>query len=204
MLCSLENLLGYQILATNGPIGTVADFLLLDGPWRVCYLAVTAGGWLDRRKVLLSAGDVRQVNHARKQVHVRLTRELVYGSPSVGDGDHPALHSFREMTTLSTKVEGKHNFVIDVIARTSSWSVESVVVSESRRSGEKSLLIPTRRIRKVEWASRLLWIPRRPDDEPFLPFDGRSPVNARKVVRRIDYLGILYDVTVLPDAEERG
>jgi hypothetical protein len=83
MLRSLENVLGYQIAATDGAMGTVADFLLVDDAWAVRYLVVDTGGWLNQRRVLLSTGVVQDIADSKSEVHVGLTRELVYSSPDV-------------------------------------------------------------------------------------------------------------------------
>jgi hypothetical protein len=83
MLRSLENLLGYQIAATDGTMGTITDFLFLDYAWAVRYLVVDAGGWLNQRHVLLSTGVGNDVVDSKSEVQVGLTRELVSASPDV-------------------------------------------------------------------------------------------------------------------------
>jgi len=44
---------GYAIDASDGEIGTVADFLFDDRTWLVRWLVVDTGTWLTGRKVLL-------------------------------------------------------------------------------------------------------------------------------------------------------
>jgi len=88
MLRSLENLLGYQIAATDGLMGTVADFLFLDDTWKIRYLGVDAGSWLHLRHVLLSTSVVREVVDSSRQVRVNLTKEAVYTSPDI-ESDKP-------------------------------------------------------------------------------------------------------------------
>lgn len=85
---SLENLLGHQISATNGAMGTVADFLFLDDAWKVRYVVVAAGGWMNRREVLISTDAVREIVDAASELRVEMTREVVYASPDI-DTDKP-------------------------------------------------------------------------------------------------------------------
>jgi len=88
MLRSLENMLGYQIAATNGYMGTIDDFFYLDDTWEIRYLVVAAGGWLNRKKVLLSTQVVREICDSAREVLVGITKEQVYTSPDV-DTDKP-------------------------------------------------------------------------------------------------------------------
>ena len=88
MLRSLENLLGYRITGSDGDMGNLEDFLFVDDDWKVRYLAVATGSWLDRRQVLLSPESVWQIVDSKREVFVGLTRELVYSSPRA-DSDKP-------------------------------------------------------------------------------------------------------------------
>lgn len=88
MLRSLDHLLGYRIACSNGDIGTVEDFFLVDDEWTVRYFIVAAGGWLDRKHVLLSPEVVQGVDDTKREIEVSLTREVVYNSPEM-DSDKP-------------------------------------------------------------------------------------------------------------------
>jgi hypothetical protein len=106
----LENLLGYQIVATNGTMGTVADFFFLDDSKTVRYIVVSAGGWLNRRKVLLSTESVDEIDDQKREVRVNLTREQVYISPDI-ETDKPVT---RQMEILLAKHYGwKHYWTVD-------------------------------------------------------------------------------------------
>ena len=45
MLRSLKDIQGYQVNATDGDIGTVANFFFDDKDWTVRYLVVETGGF---------------------------------------------------------------------------------------------------------------------------------------------------------------
>ena len=54
MLRSIKEIIGYDLLATDGSIGHVKDFYFDDEAWGVRYVVVDTGGWLSGRMVLLS------------------------------------------------------------------------------------------------------------------------------------------------------
>ena len=47
-------LLGYHILATDGEIGHVDDFLVDDVSWRIRYLMIDTSNWIGGRTVLVA------------------------------------------------------------------------------------------------------------------------------------------------------
>ena len=53
MLRNTSAIEGYAIVASDGQIGTVSDFLFDDASWLVRWLVVDTGKWLTGRKVLL-------------------------------------------------------------------------------------------------------------------------------------------------------
>ena len=53
MMQVISALKGFAIEASDGKIGTVADFLFDDASWRVRWLVVDCGTWLTGRKVLI-------------------------------------------------------------------------------------------------------------------------------------------------------
>lgn len=88
MIRSLENLIGYRIVAANGEIGTVEDFYFEDDGWLLRYVVVAAGGWLNRRHVLLSTEVVGEISDPKREMNVKLTKESVYASPDT-ESDKP-------------------------------------------------------------------------------------------------------------------
>jgi sporulation protein YlmC with PRC-barrel domain len=73
---------GTEVQGTDGDVGHVRDIYFDDATWRARYFVVETGGWLDRRRVLLSPNAiVPGVWH--ECLPVRLTREQVRSSPDV-------------------------------------------------------------------------------------------------------------------------
>jgi uncharacterized protein YrrD len=54
MLHSLEDVVGVCVIAKDGEIGNVRDFLLDDQTWKLRYFVVDVGTWLTRKAVLIS------------------------------------------------------------------------------------------------------------------------------------------------------
>ena len=53
MLQVISPLKGFAIEATDGRLGTVVDFLFDDASWKLRWLVVDCGTWLEGRKVLI-------------------------------------------------------------------------------------------------------------------------------------------------------
>ena len=83
MLHNLETLTGSSVIAEDGEIGVVRNFLFDGRSWTIRYLVVDVGSWLARRSVLLAVTAVDQPDWEKKTFHVRLTREQVSNSPNV-------------------------------------------------------------------------------------------------------------------------
>lgn len=80
-LQNTHQIFGYSILARDGDVGSVEDFLLEDEDWNILYIVVDTGGWLSGRNVLISPTWVEQVDRADGQFIVDLKRETIENSP---------------------------------------------------------------------------------------------------------------------------
>ena len=80
-------LLGYHILATDGEIGHVDDFLLDERGRMVRYLVVDTSNWVGGKSVLLSASTIEQIDSSNKKIRVNLTRETIKSGPSIETAD---------------------------------------------------------------------------------------------------------------------
>lgn len=80
-LRSARDTINYGIVAIDGAIGHVEDFLIDDVAWRVRYLVIDTRNWLPGRKVIVAPGWIRETSWETKTVHVDLTREEIKVSP---------------------------------------------------------------------------------------------------------------------------
>ena len=89
MLHDLDTLTGSSVIATDGEMGSIRNFLFDDQSWTIRYLVVDVGSWLTRRSVVLAITAVEQPDWVKKTFHVHLTKEQVRHSPDV-DTEKPA------------------------------------------------------------------------------------------------------------------
>ena len=83
MLTNTTNLKNFAIRATDGELGTVAEFYFDDETWGVRYLVVDTGGWLGGRRVLISPVSVLRTDWQARQLDCRLTKKQVENSPDI-------------------------------------------------------------------------------------------------------------------------
>jgi PRC-barrel domain len=87
LLHKTSRMAGYHILALDGEIGHVDDFLVDEGTWTVRYLVIDTSNWIGGRSVLISAGAITAIDSASRKIRVQLTRNQVEHSPSIDVAD---------------------------------------------------------------------------------------------------------------------
>jgi hypothetical protein len=80
---------GYDILATDGSIGEVDDFVFDDESFAIRNVIVDTRKWLPGKHVLLAPEDIDHVSWEEREVYVKLTREAVKDAPEY-DPSNPA------------------------------------------------------------------------------------------------------------------
>src|ERR1700728_813580 len=88
MLWTASGITGYAIIATDGHIGSVSDFLFDDETWLVRWLVVDTGNWLSGRKVLLPPSVLGHIDPKNHEFSVGLTMQQVKDAPDV-DTERP-------------------------------------------------------------------------------------------------------------------
>ena len=88
MMQVISALKGFAIEASDGRIGTVADFLFDDASWRVRWLVVDCGTWLTGRKVLIHPSAISRADLEQQRFLVSLTKAQVEKSPELAE-DQP-------------------------------------------------------------------------------------------------------------------
>ncbi|MDE2514984.1 MAG: hypothetical protein KGL12_03055 [Rhodospirillales bacterium] len=83
MLRDASAITSSTIRASDGDIGTVADFLFDDTGWSIRWLVVETGSWLSGRKVLLPPSVLGHPDLKEKNFPVRLTMQQVKDSPAI-------------------------------------------------------------------------------------------------------------------------
>jgi hypothetical protein len=86
MLHKTSRMAGYHILASDGEIGHVDNFLV-DEHWMVRYIVVDTSNWIGGKSVVISTSELEKIDSPAKEIRVRLTREQIKNSPSVDSAD---------------------------------------------------------------------------------------------------------------------
>ncbi|MEP7187853.1 MAG: PRC-barrel domain-containing protein, partial [Roseiflexaceae bacterium] len=79
----IAELTGLSISAPDGVIGSLDDLLFDDTSWRVRYLVIRSGSWLDERMVLIAPHAFVSADLAARTLHVSLSREQIQQSPGL-------------------------------------------------------------------------------------------------------------------------
>ena len=74
-LRSTKAVTGYQIQATNGPIGSVSSFMVDGRSWAIRELVVETGHWYAGKKILVLPENIDRISYEDSTVFVSLTKE---------------------------------------------------------------------------------------------------------------------------------
>ena len=80
-LRSVEEIVGYHIMALDGEIGHIDDIIVDDDDWLIRYMVVDVRKWLPGKRVLIATSWIREFDWGLSVVHVDLTKESVRNSP---------------------------------------------------------------------------------------------------------------------------
>lgn len=80
-LYSVDRVTGYRIVAADGDIGHVSDFIIEDVSWTIRYLVVDTRNWLPGRHVLIAPSWISRVDWEGAAVAVDMTQRSVKNSP---------------------------------------------------------------------------------------------------------------------------
>jgi uncharacterized protein YrrD len=80
-LRSSREVAGYNISAEDGEIGHVADFIIDENNFKLCYLEIDTRNWWPGKHVLLNPAWIAQIDWPRKSVFVDLCRDDIRSAP---------------------------------------------------------------------------------------------------------------------------
>ncbi len=83
MLQSVNDLKGYDIIASDGEIGSIEEFYFDDASLVVRYLVANTGSWLTGKQNLISPQAITHLDRENRNIHVNLTKEQVTKSPGI-------------------------------------------------------------------------------------------------------------------------
>ena len=80
-LRSTKEVSGYGIVASDGRLGHIEDFLIDDETWKIDYLSVDTRDWLPGARILLSSAWIDAVSWTGRSVTVHATRDEIKNVP---------------------------------------------------------------------------------------------------------------------------
>lgn len=80
-LRSTKKVTGYRIMATDGEIGNVEDFIIEVSNWKLDFMIVDTGHWFPGKKVLISPKWIKELKWDTSTVIVNTSVEHVKNSP---------------------------------------------------------------------------------------------------------------------------
>jgi hypothetical protein len=89
-LRSTHAVTGYTLLARDGEIGHVDDFVIDDETWTIRYLIVATTDFWPGKKVLISPQWIERVSWEESDVLVDVSREMIKGAPEYTAGTLPS------------------------------------------------------------------------------------------------------------------
>jgi hypothetical protein len=84
-LRSTHEVTGYHLLALDGEIGHIDDFIIDDESWAIRYLVVATKNWWPGKKVLISPKWIENVSWEEREVTIGLSRETIKDAPEYTD-----------------------------------------------------------------------------------------------------------------------
>jgi hypothetical protein len=82
MLHKISKLHGFHIVAADGEIGHVDDFLV-DETGNTRHIVVDTSNWIGGKSVLIPPSAIEKIDSPNKEIRIRLTRDEVAHSPSI-------------------------------------------------------------------------------------------------------------------------
>jgi len=73
-LRSTVSVRGYEIQASDGPIGTTVGFQVDDQTWAIADMIVKTGHWFAGKEIMISPNRIERISYENSKVHVYLTK----------------------------------------------------------------------------------------------------------------------------------
>ena len=88
ILRSFREVDGYQIHATDGQIGHLADLVVDDEDWQIVYGIVDTRNWMPwSKKVMIPLDAMEKISFERREVYIRLMIETIKNGPEYNPGE---------------------------------------------------------------------------------------------------------------------
>jgi hypothetical protein len=179
MLFVLSVLRAFTVVASDGQIGAVNDFLFDDQTWKIRWLVVDTGSWLLGRKVLVHASAIGEPDPRRNELPVKLTKAQVEGGPELSArqpvsrqaeahlyydpswdyGEDPHLRSAAVVVGYHILAsDGEIGHVQNLVVDHANWDIRYFGVDTSNWWRGQHVLIAPCAVKRIEWLERQILI----------------------------------------------
>ncbi|HEX8949328.1 MAG TPA: PRC-barrel domain-containing protein [Dissulfurispiraceae bacterium] len=93
-LRGLQSVAGYAVIAKDGEVGAVEEFLFDDREWAIRFIVVRTGDWLPGKKVLLPPSVLEEPDWELPKLHITIERAQLARGPILG-AHEPASRMFQ-------------------------------------------------------------------------------------------------------------
>lgn len=80
-LRSTEEVTGYRVVAKDGPIGHVEDFVMDEPGWEIVGIVIDTRDWLPGKHVRIARDEVESIDWVTRELRLRATRDEVRNAP---------------------------------------------------------------------------------------------------------------------------
>lgn len=84
-LRSTDEVSGYDLVAEDGEIGTIKDFIIDDTTWQIRYLVAETGSWWSGKRILIAPSWVADIRWSDGKVFIRKSRDEIKQAPEFLD-----------------------------------------------------------------------------------------------------------------------
>jgi hypothetical protein len=170
-LRNVTALIGYLVLADDGSLGYVNDFLFSEKSWRLRHLVVGTGfNSVPWKEILIPLDALGEPDWAAQAFPVNLTHADMKTSPPIEKkpvaGKSADCQSAREVmgyaTSASDAEVGKvDDFIVEdgTVDPVESWMIRYLLIDTASWRPGKKFLLPPAWIREIRWPQRQVTIP---------------------------------------------
>ena len=83
MIRSAKDMRRFEIVATDGRVGSADDFYFDDNRWAIRYVVVDTGNWVKGQRVLISPWSVSRTEWDERRLLLSISRQQVEDSPDI-------------------------------------------------------------------------------------------------------------------------
>ena len=189
MLYSSQELMRYDVAASDGSVGSVVDVLLNPETWQIEFLSAEAGATFDSDEVRIATGDIRALRHPDEVVDIAVSNSQLSSSGGGKEAKHLVrMSNLLEFAVLATDAHlGRFH---GLMFETDDWHVRYVVVDTGELLTAKLVLLSPSAVQSIDFDTSEILINLPIETVRNSPeFDGDTDLSRQYEVFLHDYYG---------------